>query len=106
MEWLVVLCFVVIAAVWIWFRARLNELESQIRRDAEWNRDQVETQLSALTARVHRLENALANQRKPVDPASDILEPPPASAPVPDIIVEQPPVSSRASAYLRRVFRT
>ena len=52
----------------------------------------VETQLSALTARVHRLENALATQRKPVDLASDILEPPPAPAPLPDIIVEQPPV--------------
>ena len=40
MEWLVVLCIVVIAVVLMSFRARLNELESQTRRVAEWNRDQ------------------------------------------------------------------
>jgi uncharacterized membrane protein len=78
MEWLVALCLFVLAALWAVLWRRLNELESQLEQDRELDRKRTESQLSALAARVYRLESPSAARQPTTSP-----EPPPVPAPEP-----------------------
>lgn len=83
MAWIVTLCFVASLVFWIVLRSRIRDLEWQIEKAAEW-KDITERQLSALAARVYRLENELAEKSRRIAEAVAVIEE------APPIVVPQP----------------
>jgi uncharacterized membrane protein len=88
MAWIVTLCFAASLVLWIVLRSRIQDLEWQLAKATE-SRHSTDLQLSALTARVTRLEKDLAARSSPALQATTVIEeplpaePPPTVAPQP-----------------------